>query len=102
MSRGREILTGEVLDERVTYSLREICGICHVHAELIIEIVDEGVVTPRGAEPHSWRFDGHSVLRVQRAVRLQRDLGINLQGAALAVDLLDEIDELRRRLRSWG
>jgi chaperone modulatory protein CbpM len=31
-------------------------------------------------------------------VRLQRDLGVNLAGAALAIDLLDQLDELRRRL----
>ena len=100
MSRSKQILSGEVLDERVSYSLREICRVCHVHAELIIDIVDEGIVTPRGSEPHVWRFDGRSVVRVQRALRLQRDLGINLAGAALAVDLLEEIERLRRRLRT--
>ena len=32
-------------------------------------------------------------------MRLQRDLGINLAGVALVMDLLDEIEELRGRLR---
>ncbi|MDX1432301.1 MAG: chaperone modulator CbpM [Gammaproteobacteria bacterium] len=99
MSRSKQILTGEVLDERVSYSLRDLCRVCDVHAEIIIEIVDEGIVTPAGREPRMWRFDGRSVIRVQRALRLQHDLGVNLAGAALAVDLLEEIDELRRRLR---
>jgi hypothetical protein len=32
-------------------------------------------------------------------VRLQRDLGVNAEGAALIVELLDRIDALEQRLR---
>ncbi len=40
-------------------------------------------------------------LRLARAVRLRRDLGLNYAGAMLACDLLDRIDELERRLRRY-
>ncbi|MEE9157003.1 MAG: chaperone modulator CbpM, partial [Gammaproteobacteria bacterium] len=33
-------------------------------------------------------------------LRLQQDLGINLAGAALALDLLDELRKLRTRLKT--
>ncbi len=46
-----------------------------------------------------WRFSGSALQRARTAMRLQRDLGINLAGVALAMDLLDEIEELRGRLR---
>ncbi len=36
--------------------------------------------------------------RVRCAMRLTRDLGVNYAGAALALDLLDELDLLRARL----
>jgi chaperone modulatory protein CbpM len=36
------------------------------------------------------------------ALRLQRDLDIDLAGAALALELLDEIESLRARLRAMG
>jgi chaperone modulatory protein CbpM len=32
-------------------------------------------------------------------VHLQRDLGLNLAGAALALELLDQIENLRAQLR---
>jgi chaperone modulatory protein CbpM len=32
---------------------------------------------------------------------LRRDLGVNWAGAALALDLLDELQELRARLRRF-
>jgi chaperone modulatory protein CbpM len=39
------------------------------------------------------------VIRVRRAVRLQRDLELNLPGTALALELIDEIEQLRCRVR---
>jgi chaperone modulatory protein CbpM len=39
-------------------------------------------------------------VRVQKAHRLQRDLGVNLPGIALALQLLERIDALEARLRS--
>lgn len=104
MSRNRSI-PAELLDEQQRFTLREMCRICGVHAEFLMELVDEGVIapatepprrTPR-TRPHGWRFDGVAVVRVQRAVRLQQDLGVNLAGVALALELLDELETLRRR-----
>ncbi|OQX17632.1 MAG: hypothetical protein BWK76_10110 [Desulfobulbaceae bacterium A2] len=92
------ILRGILLDESSCYTLDELCTICRVRIELVREMVDEGLVRPRGAEPGQWRFAGCELHRMQAALRLQRDLGVNLPGAALALDLLDEIAELRRRL----
>jgi len=46
-----------------------------------------------------WRFTYTEIRRVQTAVRLQRDLRINLPGCALALDLLDELEELRQLRR---
>jgi chaperone modulatory protein CbpM len=82
-----------------------VCRICGVHAEFLVELVQEGVIVPAeqlpplaaGADAEPWRFDGFAVVRVQRAVRLQQDLGVNLAGIALALELLDEIEALRRR-----
>ncbi|MFW6093017.1 MAG: chaperone modulator CbpM [Pseudomonadota bacterium] len=91
----------ELLDERLRFTLRDVCRICGVHAELIVELVEEGVIVPEPgrattAPPHRWHFDGIAVVRVQRAVRLQEDLGVNLPGVALALELLDELERLRR------
>jgi chaperone modulatory protein CbpM len=89
----------ELLDEDVTLTLREVCHTCGVHAEYVVELVAEGVLQPGpGAAPHAWRFDGVAVTRIQRALRLQQDLRINLPGVALALELLDEVERLRRAL----
>jgi len=85
----------DLLDETVEFTLEDLCRICGVHERFIVEIVEEGVVEPRGVVGE-WRFTGIAVTRVQRVLRLQEEFEVNLPGAALALDLLEEIERLRR------
>ena len=80
------------------YSLREVCECACVSAELVVEMVDCGILAPDGGAPATWRFACAELLRLKRAVRLQRDLELNLAGVALALDLLDDVDRLRRQV----
>lgn len=91
-----------ILEEQTELTLADLCHACAVHAERIIELVDVGVLEPVGREPSRWRFSGASLHRARMALRLQRDIGIDLVGAALALELLDEIESLRKRLRAMG
>jgi chaperone modulatory protein CbpM len=94
-----EILTGIVLEEDTRLSLRELCDACSVHAEFIIELVDEGIIEPSGLDNSHWYFSGISLYRIRTAKNLQHDLGLNLAGVALALELLDEVQQLRTQIR---
>ncbi|HYW91612.1 MAG TPA: chaperone modulator CbpM [Gammaproteobacteria bacterium] len=88
-------------DQERPLAMAELCRLCEVHADLVIEMMTEGLLEPlprSGAE--AWLFPPWAAARVNTALRLQRDLGVNLAGAALALDLLDEVQALRRRLRA--
>ena len=45
--------------------------------------------------PTAWRFHAVSLRRVRITRNLQEELGVNMPGAALALDLLDELERLR-------
>jgi chaperone modulatory protein CbpM len=92
------LLNGIVLENQTELSLDDVSRACAVPAKYIIELVEEGVLTPLGREPVLWRFTGVHSHRVTVTLRLQRDLGINIAGVALALQLLDEIKGLRARL----
>ena len=98
-----KILNGILLDEQAELSLGDLSRACSCSAEWIIELVEEGVLEPQGLNPVGyqtlWQFSGSSLQRVRTAMRLQRDLDINLAGIALALDLLDEIELLESRLQ---
>jgi len=82
-----------------SFSLAEISNCCRVPDETIFILVAEGVLNPRGPTRDEWRFDTGDLGRALSAIRLERDLGINPAGAALAIDLLDEVQQLRDRVR---
>lgn len=93
-----DALAGTVLDEAVELTLEEVCAVCAVREERILALVEEGVVRPRGRAPQDWRFAGVTVHRARRAIRLQRELDVDLHAAAVILDLLDEVERLRARL----
>ena len=92
------VLQCEIIETRVEMSLSDLCEVCTVSSERVVQLVDEGLVEPLGREPAEWRFSGRSVRRVVVAERLSRDLRLNAAGAALVLDLLDEVTQLRQRL----
>ncbi len=86
-----------IFDEEISYGLDELCDLCRISTEHVIEFVEEGVLTPVEPDPAQWHFDCLAIKRLQTAIRLQRDLKVNLAGVALVLDLLDELRELRQR-----
>ena len=97
MNKQMTIYTSVLLDENTNYTLQELSDLCNQGKELILEMIDEGMIVPTGSSPSQWRFGLREIHRVQTAHRLIRDLQINLAGAALALDLLEELEKLRRQ-----
>ena len=89
-----------MLNRELRLTLGELCGATGLHAEAVIALVDHGVLEPVGASPPDWRFSGEALCRLMTVTRLQADLHLNVEGAALAVDLLDELRRLRERVRA--
>lgn len=100
MSRtSEETLVCQIIDEHSTLTLGELCRSCGVPAEWVTRLVDEGVLEPTsGSLSTRWEFSIQYLSRVHRAARLERDLGLNMSGIALTLELMDEIRSLRQRL----
>lgn len=96
------LMQGVVVEEDLHLTLVELCQACSAEVEQVSAWVHEGALEPTGASPAEWRFSGESLRRARLAQRLSRDLELNPPGVALALDLLDEIAELRARLQRIG
>ena len=94
-----KILHGEILEEEVKISLSQLCHLSNLSAESILEMMEYGVIEPYKSSTDKWLFKGDSVNRLRSAIRLKQDLGVNTAGVALALDLLQEMDRIRERLR---
>ena len=90
-------LQGELISQEAEFTLQDLCRSCMLPYEHVVALVEEGVLEVHSQDSTQWRFRVSSFRRVRTAMRLQRDLGVNLAGAALALELLDRIAELERR-----
>ncbi len=79
----------------VELTLQEICEIADVPTEVLITIVEEGILEPKGASPSEWCFDSYMLNMVKRACRLHRDFDIEWTGIPLYLDMIDELEKLR-------
>lgn len=69
-----------------------------VPTQIARELLEHGLAEPLRAPQGEPRWPLSAAVDVARAVRLARDLGLNAQGAVLALQLLDRIDVLERRI----
>lgn len=77
------------------FSFSELCDVTELSSHIVIEVVEHGIVEPEGADPESWTFDTQMITLTKKACRLHNDLGIDWSGIALAIQLLDEVEQLR-------
>lgn len=98
-TRTATYVQGQIVDEGVEFTLVELSQASGASEDELKLWVSEGLFEPTGTQPQEWRFSGTALRRVRTATRLARDLQINPPGIALALDLLDEIDALRARVK---
>jgi len=92
------VLEGQMLDETAWLGIGEFCARLHVEPGWVAELVEVGVLEPQGPSPDAWSFPVSALSRARTVVRLVDDLGVNLAGAALILELLEERRVLERRL----
>ena len=88
-----------VVEEHLSFSLSALCQASGADLEQVQALVGEGLLQPSGPSPEDWQFQGDALPQTRRALRLARDLDLDLAAVALVMDLLAEIDRLRSRLR---
>jgi chaperone modulatory protein CbpM len=98
--RDPNSLSGVLVEEEAEITATELCELCFVEQSFVEELVQEGVLDPIDSRSGEARFRYISVYQTRIVMRLQQDLGVNLAGAALALELMDRIETLRRQLRA--
>lgn len=84
-------------------SLEALAASAGIHPALVERFVQCGLLEPVAHEGAAAFFDVSAVPRLRVIGRLRQDLGINIAGVAVMLDLLDRFSALQReneRLRS--
>jgi DNA-binding transcriptional MerR regulator len=84
--------------EQIVLGLEELASAAGLHPDLVVQFVEYGLVEPLpGADPGPM-FPVSAVDRLRRIVRLRSELGVNLAGIAVILDLRDRLLRLQEEL----
>ncbi len=95
------ILAG-VAEEGACLTVEELCATCSVEREWLVQRIEQGLFPLPNGLVAEWRFPPSGIARARRMRALERDFDAVPELAALVADMLEEIDELRARLRRAG
>ncbi len=91
-----QTLSGPIFEESALLTVKDLSRMCAVDERHIVEFVEEGVLNVVEVTSTEWQFTGAALRRARLALRLERDLELNLAGVALALELMEELESLRR------
>ena len=92
------VLIGLVIDEH-TLTLEELACACGVDEDWLRQRLDAGLLVCCSGEGAVGRFASLQLHRARRMLAMERDFDANQELAALVVDLLEELQNLRARLQ---
>lgn len=98
---NHDILTGDILDE-VTLNIEQLAQACAVNTEWVIARVNAGLLTCSVIESNTWYFVSTDLARARKLASIERDFDANEEIAALVVDLMEEVERLRNKLKTAG
>ncbi|WP_454781249.1 chaperone modulator CbpM [Legionella sp. WA2022007384] len=91
-------IIGVLIEETMTISFNEVCQRYHIPEELLHEMVEYGLFSTKTTKKEHLKLNPNDLRKIESAFRLHQDLGINLPGVALALELLEKIDQLNEEL----
>lgn len=92
------VISGVLIEDANMLTLEEFSYAIRVERAFILEMVEHELLIPQGDKPQEWRFDSLSLRRARVATSFYRDLGVNMSGIALALDLIDKVEALKREI----
>lgn len=86
--------SGQTSENWFCLSLADVTHSFGVSSQVILEIINEGIVDSVQNEEGELIFSNDSLVRIKKVLQFKEDLGINIAGSALVLELLQEIEHL--------
>ena len=83
------------------FTLEELARRTGLHPALLESLLAYGLIEPIQYGGTQVLFGMDSLVRLRVIERLRRDLGVNLAGIAVILDLLDRLTALQREVAQW-
>lgn len=100
-SSPRSVNLVELLEDDAL-TVQDIARCARMAPDWVVTHVEAGVLQPSaGQAATEWRFASTTLMRARRIAHLEQAFDADPQLAALTADLMEEVTQLRRRLREF-
>lgn len=83
----------------VTFDVEEFCETARLSRETLGELIELGILEPSETQADRWSFDMTALTAARRALSVKRDFELDWPGTALALHLLERLEQLKRENR---
>lgn len=97
-SFSQDYTPSEIMDDH-SFDLIHFAEACGQSPEWVMQLIEHGILPDRSPITPASTFLGEDISRAQRAYRLQRDFDASFSAVAMMLDLIDEVQELRREVK---
>ena len=94
-----DVLIGRLLDDE-TLTLEELARACSVKPDWVVEHVQAGLFSDGSVTVSAQRFSSVDLRRARRMIHIERGYDAVPERAALGADMLEEMDQLRTKVRA--
>lgn len=84
--------------ENAKLTIMDICISSGLSVMQLTDYIEEGLIDVTGSDVEQWRFSETHLILIKKVSRLEQDLRLNSAGAVLALELMREIERLRKKL----
>ncbi|HET6644387.1 MAG TPA: MerR family transcriptional regulator [Fimbriimonadales bacterium] len=93
-------MNGGHRENEPVYTISIAARLCGVHPQTLRTYERQGLIAPARQNEKNRLYSDEDVVRVRQITRLTQDLGVNLAGVEVILNLLDRMEEMRRELET--
>src|SRR6266508_1611628 len=90
----------ERLEDRAVYIISVAAELAGVHTQTLRIYERKGLLTPARTAGNTRRYSDRDIARLQMIQRLTQEQGLNLAGVKMIVEMEDELQRMRERMRN--
>lgn len=88
-------MSQHLINQDIYLTFSEVISTCNCEPEWLVSLVEESAIHIDG-EPQQAQYSGYQLAQIRRALRIRRDFEASAPATALILELLDELQRLRR------
>ncbi|NMC83593.1 MAG: helix-turn-helix transcriptional regulator [Armatimonadetes bacterium] len=96
--RDTIIITDVEVDDQPVYVISVAARLCEMHPQTLRTYERLGLVCPHRSDSRNRLYSPRDIERLRRIQRLTRELGVNLAGVEVILELLDRIDQYQKEI----